>query len=304
MGCESRLLEESRPRPTPPILNSMAQAITALRSSPADRAIEHRLVAGTGRGPGLRMALLNIPERPARAVLHPTSAEAVPDSMVLAAIRAVRASGHRGPITTPALTPDETPGFRQAGFSEVSTLLLYRMDLQYAEPRADGVAGIRLAKLPRRRRTASPWIGAALSVDHAAFRAGERFDELSIDEALHATPRRLVQFAVETAGSHDAATNRVVGYAISGRAGRRSYLQRLAVRPSHQGRGIASLLCADAIRWARSGRADVLAVNTRVDNVRAASLYERIGFQPVIGGLVVLGVPPTSEQSESGHPQT
>ncbi len=281
----------------------MAQAITALRSSAVERAIVHRIVAGTNRGPGLRMALLNTSERPARAVLHPTSAATVPDSMVFSAIHAVRATGHSGPITTPALTPDETTGFRLAGFREVSSLLLFRMDLQFAEPQADRVSGIRLAQLPRLASRAVPWIRAALAVDHAAFRPGERFDELSIDEALHATPRRLVRFAVEATRSGEVRPARVVGYAVTGRAGRRSYLQRLAIHPAFQGRGVASLLCADAIRWARAGRADVLAVNTRIDNTRAAALYERIGFEPVTGGLVVLGVPPLSESVDTGNHQ-
>lgn len=290
--------------PDRPYPAGMAQAITALRSSAVERAVVHQIVAGTGRGPGLRMALLNTPERPGRAVLHPTSADAVSDSMVDSAIRAIRAAGHCGAITTPALTPEETIGFRRAGFEEVAALLLYRMDLAADETRSAGVTGIRLTQLPRRRSRADAWIRAALSVDHAAFRPGEQFDELSIDEALHATPRRLVRFAVAATRSQDILPTHVVGYAVTGRAGRRSYLQRLAVHPCYEGRGIASLLCADAIGWARAGRASVLAVNTRVDNTRAASLYERIGFETVPGGLVVLGVPPIPDPSDPGSRPT
>lgn len=244
--------------------------------------------------------MLSAPHHADRAVLHPTSADYVSGPMVDVAVQSVRAAGHRGPITTPALTPDETHGFRAAGFDDIARLLLFKVELDKHERSftvAPTARGLTLHRLPRLSRRQEAWLRAALEVDHAAFQVGERFDQLSIDEALHATPRRLVRFVVDPRGSNTTASlptvdgKRLVAYAITGRAGHRGYLQRLAVHPAYQGKGVGALLCADAIGWARNGHADVLAVNTREDNARAARLYTRMGFQPVIGGLTVLGVP-------------
>lgn len=273
----------------------MGQAAAALRGSVADRAIVHQIIAGTARGPGLRMALFNAPDRVPRAVLHPTTSHSVPHTMVNAAVLALRTAGHLGPITTPALTPEEVHGFRQAGFSDVASLLLFRLGLQEIErrdeivPAVPSLPGLRIVGLPRRSSPKRAWLDAALGVDHAAFPSGEHFDELSIDEALRATPRRSVRFAVRPHTERNQ-PGQLIGYAITGRAGRRSYLQRLAVHPEFAGQGVGAALCADSIRWARAGHASVLAVNTRVDNARAAALYERMGFEPVSGGLFVLGV--------------
>jgi ribosomal protein S18 acetylase RimI-like enzyme len=221
--------------------------------------------------------------------------------MVSGAIEAIRTGGYRGPITTPALTPDETTGFRSAGFHEVARLHLFRLDLQQPIPPSHGTSDLLLRRLPRLTRRQDQWIDAALAVDGAAFAVGERFDHLSIDEALNATPRRQVRFVVDPSpGSRPGSPasspplvdgRTVVAYAITGRAGHRGYLQRLAVHPAYQGRGVGALLCADAIAWARTGRAQVLAVNTREDNARAVRLYTRVGFEPVSGGLTVLGIP-------------
>ncbi len=275
-----------------PYPEHMGQAAAALRGSVADRTIVHQIIAGTARGPGLRMALFNAPNRVPRAVLHPTTAHSVPPTMVSAAVVALRSAGHVGPITTPALTPEEVQGFRQAGFADVSNLLLFRLGLRTLDRRDLPAPAVRLVGLPRRSGPRQAWLSAALAVDHAAFPPGEHFDELSIDEALRATPRRSVRFAIgpSTKGNRNGQPGQVIGYAITGRSGRRSYLQRLAVHPDHAGRGIGATLCADAIRWASAGHASVLAVNTRTDNTRAAALYERMGFEPVPGGLVVLGL--------------
>jgi ribosomal protein S18 acetylase RimI-like enzyme len=84
--------------------------------------------------------------------------------------------------------------------------------------------------------------------------------------------------------------DRIVGYAITGRAGRRGYLQRLAVDPDAQRGGIGSTLVIDALRWLRRWRSDRAMVNTQLANDRALSLYEGVGFTREASGLAVLAV--------------
>ena len=100
-----------------------------------------------------------------------------------------------------------------------------------------------------------------------------------LGDALAATP--LSRFRVATDG-------RPVGYAITGRAGRRGYLQRLAVDPDHHRRGIGVALVADSLRWLRRAGASAAVVNTQVGNDGALALYLATGFVPEPHGLTVL----------------
>jgi ribosomal protein S18 acetylase RimI-like enzyme len=302
----------------------MAQATTRSRFAvqPSPR-IVHQNIPGQGRGPGVRVALLHGSDGLTRAVIHPTSAVSVSSSVIANAVRSLRNSGHVGPITTPALSTTEIDSFLHAGFAVTTELSLLRRelhddvrngirrdihhdihhDIRHGQPSdAPRTNGIRLVTLPRWRRTGltrQQWLTEALRVDQAAFASNEQFDALSIDEALHATPHTWVRFAYRQNLDHQSEID-VVGYAISGRAGRRSYLQRLAVDPSHASQGVGALLCCDSMAWAHARRATVLAVNTRTDNHRARRLYERLGFDVVPGGLVVLTL--ADSLSATDHP--
>jgi ribosomal protein S18 acetylase RimI-like enzyme len=285
----------------------MAQASAATRAAPSALLIDQQLVGGTGRGPGIRVSLFTPSTGIARAVLHPTSTSSLPASMVLDAVRALRSSGHTGPITTPALSVSEVSPFEQAGFARITELALLRLELGRGFPilvsplrskaniLGSNFSGsdFSIVTMPNKfgspRSVQSEWIQAALDVDKAAFPAGEEFDELSIREALKATPKILLRFACRTGKPYRPSS--VVGYAISGCAQRRCYLQRLAVHPSVKGKGLGAALCHDSMQWARHRRAAVLAVNTRTDNLRALDLYVRLGFAPINGGLVVMGLP-------------
>ena len=79
-----------------------------------------------------------------------------------------------------------------------------------------------------------------------------------------------------------------LGYAITGIAGRRGYVQRLAVHPDARRRGIGATLLVDGLRWARRRGAREAVVNTDRDNAAARSLYESYGFVELPAGLVVL----------------
>ena len=78
------------------------------------------------------------------------------------------------------------------------------------------------------------------------------------------------------------------GYAVTGVAGWRAYVQRLGVHPDAQRQGVGRALLLDGLRWARRRRARTVVVNTHEDNVAARSLYESAGFVALPQGLLVL----------------
>lgn len=176
-------------------------------------------------------------------------------------------------VLTAALTRTERLPFDEAGFVEHERLRLLRHELYGVPPR------------PRRRLRRGRWRdqAAVLAVDEAAFDPFWRFDQQGLDEARSATP--VARYRVALDGT------RVAGYAISGRAGAISYLQRLAVHPDHQGQGLGLALVTDALAWARRRGAASMLVNTQERNERALALYEQVGFRREAHGLVVLALP-------------
>jgi ribosomal protein S18 acetylase RimI-like enzyme len=176
---------------------------------------------------------------------------------------------------TGALSPSEQSTFRAAGFEVTEHLHLLSHDLRalpFPEP-PDGI----LRRSSRRDRD------RVLELDGQAFDPFWRLDGSGLDEAIAATPHTRFRVALDRAGG-----DHVVGYAITGRAGRRGYLQRLAVDPAVQRQGVGTMLVADALRWLRRWRADRAMVNTQLANERALSLYERVGFRREPSGLSVL----------------
>jgi ribosomal protein S18 acetylase RimI-like enzyme len=137
--------------------------------------------------------------------------------------------------------------------------------------------------LRRARRRDRP---AVLAVDAAAFPGFWRLDEAGLEDALGATPS--VRFRVATRPD---AAGEVLGYAVTGRAGARGYLQRLAVDPRAQRAGIGRALVVDAIRWLRRWGSREVLVNTQEQNGAAVALYEQLGFRRHDEGLAVLQRP-------------
>jgi len=175
---------------------------------------------------------------------------------------------------TAALSPDEQVPFLAAGFQVDEHLHLLAHDLlTVARP-------VRPSPLRRaRRRDREP----VLVVDRAAFSPPWRLDAAGLREALVATPS--VRFRVAQVDG------RVVGYAVAGRAGRRGYLQRVAVHPDQAGQGLGRALVSDALAWLAGRGADRAVVNTQEGNAVALALYEAMGFRPEPAGLDVLGAP-------------
>lgn len=110
---------------------------------------------------------------------------------------------------------------------------------------------------------------AASDVDRAAFGDDWALEPRALADVCAATPR------------HRGRGTRapLAGYAISGRDGKQGFLQRLAVQPTEQGRGLGRTLVLDSLQWLARWRVQQVLVNTPVDNERALHLYESLGFR-------------------------
>ncbi|MDQ3569208.1 MAG: GNAT family N-acetyltransferase [Actinomycetota bacterium] len=185
-------------------------------------------------------------------------------------------------VVTNALAPVDQVAFLGAGFEVQERLHLLSHDLQaLPEHRALEVrtAGGEAATGHRRARPSDH--PAVLDLDARAFPAFWRLDAPGLDDALAATPR--TRLRVITLGGD------VVAYALTGRAGRRGFLQRLAVDPVHRRQGLGRELVLDALEWLRRRRVGRVVVNTPAGNEAGLALYQSLGFRRQQRGLSVLG---------------
>jgi ribosomal protein S18 acetylase RimI-like enzyme len=185
--------------------------------------------------------------------------------------------GFRAALTA-ALPPADHAPYLANGFTVHERLHLLSRGVEPVPSRDGPEVDLRRARRRDRR--------AVLEIDAAAFPPFWRLDGAGLEDALGATPS--VRFRV--AHRHDDATD-IVGYAVTGRAGVRGYLQRLAVDPSAQRAGVASALVADALQWLRRWGGREVLVNTQEHNAGAVALYERLGFRRHDEGLAVLQRP-------------
>jgi GNAT superfamily N-acetyltransferase len=174
-------------------------------------------------------------------------------------------------VLTAALAPLEQRVFRDRGFTAHEHLHLLRHPMHAPIARVPGTSRGR-----RRDRD------VVLEVDHRAFDPFWRFDLDGLEDARRATPSS--RFRVVRRPDID-------GYAVTGRAGAISYLQRLAVRPASQRGGIGTALVMDALNWAQRRGATSMLVNTQETNSGALALYEHLGFVREPDGLDVLELP-------------
>lgn len=191
---------------------------------------------------------------------------------------------------TPALNPMEAEPFFQAGFTlyERLHLLAQHLDTRHPDTRhpdtssvctrdrveAGAISGVDVIRAHRWHRA------MMLDIDARAFRGFWRFDQHSLGEALKATPHSYARLA--------RVDGQYVGYAVTGRTESRGYLQRLAVDPAHQGRGVGTALVEDSSNWLRQRGVPITLVNTQETNRRALELYTRLGFIQQREGLMVL----------------
>ncbi len=138
-----------------------------------------------------------------------------------------------------------------------------------------------LMRLPLDRQPAAPDhlvveandvpLDRLLAIDVAAFSPFWRFDALGLQEAIEATTRSTVLIIRDRDGLP-------AGFAIVGFGAAVSYLQRVAVDPQWQGKGMGRSLVRVAARKARDSGARVMLLNTQYDNEGAIALYETEGF--------------------------
>jgi ribosomal protein S18 acetylase RimI-like enzyme len=146
-------------------------------------------------------------------------------------------------------------------FQLVQTLAL----LEHNDPASAPPTKVETSRLPFTR------LQQASNTDVAAFGAVWGIDATTIADMSTATPAHRMR----SIGGNGPTLN---GYAVSGRDGRLGFLQRLAVDPAAQRRGIGSALVADSLRWLARWRCARVLVNTHVDNTAALALYHRMGF--------------------------
>jgi ribosomal-protein-alanine N-acetyltransferase len=171
---------------------------------------------------------------------------------------------------TPALSVMDSQPFLGAGFQLLERLHLLSRPL-HKEPLPPS-RPIRLGRTWHRR--------AVLDIDRRAFDDFWQFDATSLRESRNATPSSRFTVVVENGD--------VLGYAVTGRAGSRGYLQRLAVDPTRAGEGIGTDLVKDSLRWVHARGVQRIMVNTQERNQRALDLYHHLGFETEPEGLVVL----------------
>ncbi|MCP5033371.1 MAG: GNAT family N-acetyltransferase [Actinomycetia bacterium] len=232
---------------------------TGLTRSRASNVGGHRLRVAPWQGQAF-VALVG-PARSSRAPTVPEISRCVAELEARGVERAV----------TPALSPYEAEPFFQAGFrlNEELHLLARSIDRKPPEP-------------THRLRNGRPWHrNKVLDIDARAFDQFWQFDKFSLREARRATPTNRFVVSSEAEG--------IAGYAVTGRAAGRGYLQRLAVDPNFQGRGIGTSLVHDCLQWLHRKGVGMALVNTQERNRRALALYERLGFIRQHEGLLVLG---------------
>jgi ribosomal protein S18 acetylase RimI-like enzyme len=215
------------------------------------------------------------PWRGQHDVAHLVLAEGAPPprAAVEECIDRLRHAGYSAVVTS-ALTAADSLPFVDAGFVVRERLHLLEHPIEEVPPASPVEASLRRAWRSDRN--------AVLALDACAFDDFWRLELDGLSDALHATPA--VRFRVGEPGPGAGP----LAYAITGRAGRRGYLQRVAVHPSARRGGWGRALVLDALRWLRRHDTQRALVNTQWENEAALALYESCGFRRLPVGLSVL----------------
>lgn len=173
-------------------------------------------------------------------------------------------------VLSPPLPRTARVAWEDAGFDLCADLTLMRRSLDRMPPPSHLVLAGDDGDIPE-----------ALRIDAAAFDEFWRFDARALSEARAATPTSVLHVV----RSPDEG---LAGFAVTGAGQTIAYLQRLAVDPRWQGRGIGRSLVRTAARWAMRSGARAIMLNTQSDNEGAIGLYEAEGFHVLDEPLAVL----------------
>ena len=189
-------------------------------------------------------------------------------------------------LRTGALFPASTQAFEEAGFRLIDTLTLLECNLRVPLPVALSSnrfthlnKSTKLTKAPLRRLRFADLSDAA-TVDGNAFDPPWTNDAATLMEICKATPHYRSRSVTED--------GRMIAFAISGRTSSWGYIQRIAVDPSAQRRGLGRLLVIDSLEWMLRRKVGRAMVNTAAANHRAIALYQSIGFDTRPEPLVIL----------------
>ncbi|REK33552.1 MAG: GNAT family N-acetyltransferase [Actinobacteria bacterium] len=174
-----------------------------------------------------------------------------------------------GDVLSPALYPSGTGIWQRCGY-EVD-LRLEIMEASLTSRAEMGPVGV----------ATNPNLVEMEDVDREAFDSFWPMGSTGLAEALSAT-------RVSTVLEVRAEDRGLLGYAIVGAQLGMSFLQRIAVRPSHAGQGLGAALVDAAKAWALGRGCAVMVLNVRPVNERAIGLYQRAGFQATGKHLLVL----------------
>jgi ribosomal protein S18 acetylase RimI-like enzyme len=165
-------------------------------------------------------------------------------------------------MRTGALSPRQAAQADRAGLRCVQELALLEM------------GPVPATRAPRHRthRLRRKHLQTIAQIDRAAFGPTWWLDAAMLADVRNATPMHRARVVRRPGG------DAVVGFLISGRAGRTGYIQRLAVHPDAHRSGLATDLMLDSLRWMRRARLQRVFVNTHVDNAAALALYRTHGF--------------------------
>jgi [ribosomal protein S18]-alanine N-acetyltransferase len=200
-------------------------------------------------------------------------------------------TGGLSAIRTGALFPSSVGPFIDAGFETIDRLALLETRLEtrpdrraHAESSVTTGSRDQLTDRHNARVRTRPLRGRRLAeaatIDRRAFTAPWGNDRTALADILQATPASRARFV--------AVDRTLAAFAISGVANRVGYLQRLAVDPSTQRRGLGRALVADSLDWMHRRGATTAMVNTAFDNAAALSLYDTFGFQRRPDPLLIL----------------
>lgn len=233
-------------------------------------------------GAGLRARARPWPYQPSIAHLVTLDQQLPVPSVVLRAwLDELAADGYQH-VRTGALSPHHRAPYVALGFVIAQELTLLHLDL-----RGDAARLARARTLRRSVRTRGARnddLPELARIDTAAFAPGWGLDTTGLSDAAGATPVSRVRIALDPHGA-------AIGFAVTGRSGSASFLQRLAVDPERRRRSVGTALVADAVAWAQRWRCRTMAVNTQHDNTAALELYHRLGFRDASATLAVLERP-------------